>query len=202
MTLMADHATFEDRMSVEDHETTAQRDPESGRLALALITVSDSRTPETDRGGDLLERLATGAGHQVVQRSIVSDDRDRIDAMITGCLEDSTIRAILLTGGTGISPRDGTIEVVQGHLRVEIPGYGELIRRLGVDQVGPAAILGRAVGGVVDRPLSSGGPVLIFTMPGSVQAVESAMSGVVIPILPHAAWQVRKDLPDRPESTG
>ena len=187
-------------MSAKEHESISNRDPESGRLAVALITVSDTRTIQTDRGGDLLEQLASEAGHQIARRSIVSDDPDKIDAMITECLENATIRAILLTGGTGISPRDGTIEVVRALLRVEIPGYGELVRRLGVDQVGPAAILGRAIGGVIDRRPQKGGPVLVFTMPGSVQAVESTMTGVVIPILPHAAWEVRKGLQDSPQN--
>lgn len=188
-------------MSVEQHESISHRDPESGRLTVAIITVSDSRTPQTDRGGDLLERLTTQAGHRIARRSIVSDDATAIHADILQCLEQPGVRAIMLTGGTGISPRDGTVDVVRALLRVEIPGYGELVRRLGVDQVGPAAILGRAIGGVVERPLGQGGPVLIFTMPGSVQAVESAMSGVVIPILPHAAWQVRKGLEAPPPDT-
>lgn len=188
-------------MSVEEHESISHRDPESGRLAVAVITVSDTRTPETDRGGDRLERLASEAGHHIARRSIVPDEAGRIDAMITDCLSDPTIRAILITGGTGIAPRDGTIEVVRDRLRVDMPGYGELVRQLGVAEVGPAAILGRAIGGVVDRPLREGGPVLIFTMPGSVQAVGSAMTGAILPILPHAAWEARKGLQDTPGVT-
>ena len=185
-------------MSAEEHESISDRDPDSSRLPVALVTVSDTRTRENDHGGDLLESLTREAGHQVARRSIVTDDADAIDSHIATCLGDPAIRAILLTGGTGISPRDGTIEVVKRHLRVEMPGYGELIRRLGVDEVGPAAILGRAIGGVIDRPGDRGGPVLVFTMPGSVQAVESAMRGVVIPILPHAAWEARRNLDASP----
>ena len=181
-------------MSVEDHETISNRDPRANRLTVAVITVSDTRTTATDAGGDLLATLAAEAGHRIGRREIVRDDPAAIESTLQTCFGLSEIDAVLLTGGTGISPRDGTIEVVRRHLRVEIPGYGELVRRLGVDQVGPAAILGRAVGGVTERSVRDGGPVLVFTMPGSVQAVESAMSGAVIPILPHAAWQARKDL--------
>lgn len=181
-------------MSAEDHESISNRDPRTSRLAVAVITVSDTRTPATDRGGDRLETLVAEAGHRVVQREIVRDDPAAVDSVLQACLGRSEVDAVLLTGGTGISPRDGTIEVVRRHLRVELPGYGELVRRLGVDQVGPAAILSRAVAGVTERPIGDGGPVLVFTMPGSVQAVESAMSGVVIPILPHAAWEARKGL--------
>ena len=190
------HATFHDPMSVEEHESISHRDPEAGRLPVAVITVSDTRTPETDRGGDLLERLAVEAGHRIARRSIVPDDPEAIDGLLQACLAEPEIRAILLTGGTGIAPRDGTIEVVARRLRVEMPGYGELVRSLGVEQVGPSAILGRAIGGVVERPLREGGPMLVFTMPGSVQAVESVMTGVLVPILPHAAWEVRRGLED------
>ena len=183
-------------MSANEHQIVSSRDPASKHLDVSVITVSDTRTPETDRGGDLLQELVEAAGHRAVRRCIVSDDSIAIDAGIRESIADPSIRAVLLTGGTGISPRDGTIEVVRRHLRVEIPGYGELVRRLGFDQVGTAAILGRAVGGVVHRKSSQGGPVLVFTMPGSVQAVESAMTDVVIPILPHAAWEVLKGMND------
>lgn len=189
-------------MSVEEHESISSHDPRATRLGVAVITVSDTRTPATDRGGDLLQSILTDAGHELARRRIVRDDPVEIDSVIGECLDLPRLEAILLTGGTGISPRDGTIEVVRRHLRVEIPGYGELVRKLGVEQVGPAAILGRAVGGVVDRPTDGGGPVLLFTMPGSVQAVESVMTGVVIPILPHAAWEARKGLePGQDSST-
>ena len=180
-------------MSVEEHQKTAANDPQSTSLPVGVITVSDTRTRETDRGGDRLETLLTEAGHVVRDRRLVPDDPEAIEAALRAGLENPDLRAIFLTGGTGLAPRDGTVEVVRRHLRIEMPGYGELVRRLGVDEVGPAAILGRAIAGVADRPPSTARPapgVLIFTMPGSVQAVASATSGVILPILVHAAWQV------------
>lgn len=180
-------------MSVEEHQKAASDDPRNTSLAVGVITVSDTRTRETDRGGDRLAALLTDAGHVVSTRFLVSDDPEAIETAIQACLAAPGLRAILLTGGTGLAPRDGTVEVVRRHLKVEIPGYGELVRRLGVDEIGPAAILGRAIAGVAARPSAPDSPaadVLIFTMPGSVQAVASATSGVILPILPHAAWQV------------
>lgn len=157
-----------------------------------MITVSDTRTAETDRGGDRLQELLEEAGHRVSIRLLVPDDAEAVDAAIDRCLRPAPIRAVLLTGGTGISPRDGTVEVVRRHLRVELPGYGELIRRLGFEEVGVAAIMSRAVAGVASRPgiEDPRQGVLVFTMPGSIQAVESATCGAILPVLPHAAWQI------------
>lgn len=180
-------------MSVEDHENIAAHDPRSAALPVVVITVSDTRTRKTDRGGDRLEALLTDAGHVVRDRLLVPDDPEAIETALQTGLANPDVQAIFLTGGTGLAPRDGTIEVVRRHLRIEMPGYGELVRRLGVDEIGPAAILSRAIAGVADRPPSINAPtsaVLIFTMPGSVQAVASATSGVILPILAHAAWQV------------
>ena len=178
-------------MGVEEHESRARTDQRSRRLEVAVVTVSDTRTEADDKGGDLVATLLARADHRVSRRHLVPDDPDAIDRALRDCLADHRIRAVLLTGGTGIAPRDGTVEVVRRHLRLELPGYGELVRRLGVDEVGPAAILSRSIAGVAPRPGPGLGPdVLVFTMPGSVQAVESAMSGAIIPILPHAAWQL------------
>ena len=179
-------------MSAEEHEKAASRSPDHRRVEVAVITVSDTRTPETDRGGDRLQGLIEEAGHTVSTRLLVPDEAESIDAAIVRCLEIPSIRAVLLTGGTGISPRDGTVEVVRGHLRVELPGYGELIRRLGFDEIGAAAIMSRAVAGVARRPGVDAPTegVVIFTMPGSVQAVESATRGAILPVLPHAVWQI------------
>lgn len=179
-------------MSAGEHEMAASRSPDHRRVEVAVITVSDTRTPETDRGGDRLRELLEEAGHRVSIRLLVPDEAEAVDSALGRCLRDASIRGVLLTGGTGISPRDGTVEVVRRHLRVELPGYGELIRRLGFDEIGAAAILSRAVAGVAPRPGIEDPKqgVLVFTMPGSVQAVESATRGAILPVLSHAVWQI------------
>ena len=154
-----------------------------------MLTVSDTRTPETDKGGDTIVRLLTDAGHTVVDRCIVKDDIDQINAALDTGLANPNVRAILTTGGTGIAKRDTTIEVVRRRFVAELPGFGELFRMLSWEQVRAAAMLSRAVAGLAEHP--DGGDTFIFSMPGSTNAVETAMVNLIVPELAHLVWERR-----------
>jgi molybdenum cofactor biosynthesis protein B len=122
----------------------------------------------------------------------VPDDPAKIRSQIEQWLADDSILAILITGGTGIGNRDSTVEVVRGLLTVELDGFGELFRMLSYEQVRAAAMLSRAIGGLVVRPAGEGGDTLIFAMPGSPAAVELAMSRLIGPQLSHLVWERRR----------
>jgi molybdenum cofactor biosynthesis protein B len=160
-----------------------------GALRLAILTVSDTRTPETDSSGALILELATAAGHLLADRAIVPDDPDRMRPLLESWRDRSDVDAILVTGGTGVSPRDLTVETVCSLLTRTLPGYGELFRMLSYAEIGSAAMLSRAIGG-----LMKGTPV--FVMPGSRSAVALAMRTLILPELGHLLGQVRRaDLP-------
>lgn len=153
-----------------------------------IITVSDTRTPDTDKSGQLISELIQNAGHEVVQYEIIPDEETLIkSAVVSGC-KSSEIDVVLLNGGTGIAKRDVTIEAVQSLLEKEIPGFGELFRMLSYQEdIGSSAILSRAIGGVADD-------TVIFSMPGSAGAVNLAMEKLIIPELGHVVREVKKDL--------
>ncbi len=154
-------------------------------IRVAVLTISDTRTPETDTSGRLVADLAEAAGHQVVDRTIVPDEPDAIRGRLVELLARDDVDAALLTGGTGISQRDRTFETVSALLTTPIPGYGELFRMLSYGQIGPACILSRALGGLYGR-------MVVLTMPGSRAAVELAMRSIILPELPHLVGEARK----------
>ncbi|MBI4575861.1 MAG: MogA/MoaB family molybdenum cofactor biosynthesis protein [Planctomycetes bacterium] len=167
-------------MSQEDHKARA---PAGCRCA--VVTVSDTRTPATDTSGDRVAAHLEFAGHGVHARLLVPDEPDRVAAVLHRCLADPGVDAIILNGGTGLSRRDGTHEVVSAHLDKRIDGFGEIFRHLSYQQIGPAAMLSRAVAG------SARGKVLI-SLPGSPGAVDLAMAKLVIPELPHMVEELRR----------
>lgn len=154
-------------------------------IRVAVLTISDTRTPETDTSGRMVADLAESAGHQVVDRTIVPDEPDAIRGRLVELLARGDVDAALLTGGTGISHRDRTFETVSALLTTQIPGYGELFRMLSYGQIGPACILSRALGGLYGR-------MVVLTMPGSRAAVELAMTAIILPELPHLVGEARK----------
>jgi molybdenum cofactor biosynthesis protein B len=166
--------------AVQEHRSDAL-----GSLNLAVLTVSDTRTVETDTSGALIAKLATAAGHLVVGRSIVPDEPERMRPTIQAFAESPDVHAILITGGTGVSARDRTYETVSDLLTKPLPGYGELFRMLSYAEIGPACMLSRAVGGLI-------GKVAVLVMPGSRAAVELAMTKIVLPELPHLVREARK----------
>jgi len=153
--------------------------------ACAVLTVSDTRTPETDSGGDLMVDSLLAAGHEVIERKIVRDDPEAIRTCLEAWIEAGQAQVVLTTGGTGIARRDTTIEVVEGLLDKELPGFGELFRMLSWQEISSAAMLSRALAGLA-------GPCLLFSMPGSPAAVRLALERLILPELPHLLWERRR----------
>lgn len=166
--------------SVREHRSQA---PET--LRCAVITVSDTRTPETDTGGKAVADYLTGAGHRVVAKEIIPDEPARMRPLVTSLAERGDIDAILLTGGTGIGSRDQTYETISGLLTKSLPGYGEIFRWLSFEDVGPAAMLSRATGGLIGR-------TVVLTMPGSPAAVRLAMEKLIVPEIGHLVREARR----------
>jgi len=165
--------------------TQAHRQASPQAVRCAVVTVSDTRTLADDRGGDLLAMSLAGAGHQVVRREIVPDDAARIRPLLAELADANALDAVLITGGTGITVRDQTFETVSQLLTKTMPGYGELFRMLSYDDIGPAAMLSRAIGGVI-------GQVIVLTMPGSPAAVQLALDKLILPELGHLVYEARK----------
>lgn len=167
--------------SVEEHRREAPQ-----TVSCYIITVSDTRTMETDTGGALIASMLEEAGYQVVDRKIVKDDYEDIRELVYKCSIHSGIEAVLLTGGTGISPRDTTYEAVASLLDKSLPGFGEIFRLLSfTEDIGSAAILSRAIAGTI-------GNTAIFSMPGSTGAVKLAMTRLIIPELRHVMREIYK----------
>lgn len=155
------------------------------RARCAIITVSDSRTFETDKSGQwIVDRLGE-AEHLVVERTVVPDEAERLRNVLGHWLEQD-VDAVLLNGGTGIAARDGTVEVVREFLDRELPGFGELFRFLSYEQIGAAAMLSRALGGIARGKL-------LFVLPGSSGAVRLAMEKLIVPELKHLLFELQKD---------
>jgi len=167
-------------------QSTAEHRCQSPKsVRIAVVTVSDTRTLETDRGGKLVMELLTTGGHEVTERHIVRDDPREIEPLVRKLADPAATDAILITGGTGIAARDQTFETISGLLTKTMPGYGELFRMLSYDDIGPAAMLSRAVGGVMNG-------VVILTMPGSTAAVQLAMGKLIVPEIGHLVFEARK----------
>jgi molybdenum cofactor biosynthesis protein B len=147
-------------------------------VACAVVTVSDTRTLETDTGGGTAVELLTAAGHRVVARHIVRDEPEQIRGTLAELAARAEVQAVLLTGGTGLSSRDRTYETVTAMFTKKIDGYGELFRMLSFQDIGAAAMLSRATGGLI-------GTTVVLTMPGSPAAVRLAMEKLVLPELGH-----------------
>ena len=158
-------------------------------VRVAVLTISDTRTPETDTGGDTAEALLRGAGHEVVQRSIVRDEPAQIKAEIVDLLVRPDVDAVITTGGTGISARDTTYEVVERMLDKKLDGFGEVFRMLSYEEIGAAAILSRAVAGAV-------GAKLVACLPGSRNAVRLAVEKLLAPELSHVVFELKKHQED------
>ena len=149
-----------------------------------MLTISDTRTLETDHSGLLLCNSLTAAGHQLVERQIVPDEPDVIAGRVCQLCAALDLDSLLLTGGTGISPRDRTPEAVRPLLDLELTGFGELFRSLSYAEIGAAAMLSRAFAG-------RRGGVLIFCLPGSQNAVRLAVDKILLPELPHLVHHSR-----------
>jgi len=161
-------------MSVHDHQKHAR-----ANLKVGVITASDSRSPETDESGKLIRTLLEAAGHLVAYYEIIPDDGERISAALVNNLPN--LDAIIVNGGTGITARDGTTEVVKSIIDKELEGFGELFRMLSFQEIGAAAMLSGAVAGVRHRKF-------VAAIPGSPDACRLAMEKLLIPELGHIAY--------------
>jgi molybdenum cofactor biosynthesis protein B len=159
-----------------------QQATSQGVVPLAIVTVSDTRTPETDTSGQLIRQLVEAAGHTVVDYRIVKDEPTEVEAALEDFTQ-GTARLILFNGGTGISQRDRTYDVISKRLEKTLPGFGEIFRLLSYNQVGAAAMLSRATAGVYRNRV-------IFSMPGSPNAVQLAVERLILPEIQHLAWEL------------
>jgi len=166
--------------SVDKH-----REASPERVRVAVLTISDTRTPETDTGGNAIVQLMREAGHEVSRREIVEDDAPRIEVVLQELLTDTSVDAVITTGGTGISARDTTYEVVSRLIDKKLDGFGELFRMLSYEEIGAAAILSRAVAG-------ASGSKFVACLPGSTNAVRLAMEKLLVPEIPHVVFELRK----------
>lgn len=166
--------------AAENHKATS---PKS--LGIFIITCSTSRYKELksggkpeDQSGEIIERLAANAGHAIKGRLVLNDSKADIQKSARKALANEHVDALIITGGTGLSPRDVTIEAIRPIVTKEIDGFGELFRKLSYDKIGPAAMLSRAFAGLV-----AGKPV--FCLPGSPDAVQTAMEQLILPETGH-----------------
>jgi len=153
-------------------------------IGLAVLTVSDSRTPEDDVSGRRIEELATDAGHRVVERRLVGDEIAAIRPAVAELVALPGVDIVVVSGGTGLSPRDVTLEAVAPLLDPVIEGFGELFRMLSFEQVQAAAMLSRATAGLIEDRA-------VFVLPGSPTAVELAMEKLILPEAGHLLGQMR-----------
>jgi len=172
--------SYNQRMSHVEHKSLA---PAS--VACFVLTVSDSRTPETDTGGRAIRELLEGAGHLVTDYTIVRDEPDQVTARVREQLANPRTQVIITTGGTGITSRDGTFEAIDALLDKRLDGFGELFRMLSFEEIGPSAMMSRATAGTVARKA-------IFVLPGSPNAVRLAMTRLILPELGHVVQQLNR----------
>lgn len=164
------------------------RHPHEGataRLAVAVLTVSDTRTPDTDASGREAIRILEAAGHAIFDYRIVPDEPEAVAERVGIWLADPACDAVITDGGTGISPRDRTVEALARLVERPLPGFGELFRMLSWREIGSASMLSGALGGVArGKPL--------FALPGSTAAVRLGLEALVVPELPHLVAELRK----------
>src|SRR5246127_3806201 len=166
-------------MSVEEHKAKGKRS-----IACLVVTVSDTRDETTDTSGQLIKSLLAAENHQLAGYRIVKDEPEQIAALLREALKQKEVEAIIVNGGTGIAPRDGTYEVIVKLLEKRLDGFGEIFRFLSYQDIGSAAIMSRAVAG------STQGKVLI-SLHGSKDAVRLAMKKLILPELRHMVSQLQ-----------
>jgi molybdenum cofactor biosynthesis protein B len=164
----------------QEHKATAPRS-----IGCFVLTISDSKTEATDTSGMLIRERIAAAGHTVVGHAIVRDEPTQVTAVIrTGCA-DPAVEAFILTGGTGVTSRDSTFEAVEALLDKRLTGFGELFRMLSYEEIGAAAMMSRAQGGVVQGRA-------LFSLPGSPNACRLALEKLILPELGHVLREVRR----------
>ena len=165
-------------MSVEQHRQDAP-----SRVRCFVLTISDSRTPDTDTGGNAVVAAFEGAGHEVVGHQIVRDDAADVQRLVRAQLPHAQV--VVTTGGTGITSRDSTCEAITALLDKRIDGFGELFRSLSYAEIGAAAMLSRACAGTIGR-------TAIFALPGSPAAVKLALEKLILPEIGHVVRELQR----------
>ena len=163
-----------------EHKATAPRS-----VGCWVLTVSDTKTPETDTSGALIRTLLLDAGYEVVGSTIVRDEPKDVQRVIRAACATAAVQAVIATGGTGITSRDSTYEAIEALLDKRLPGFGELFRMLSYQEVGAAAMLSRAQLGIHARRI-------VISLPGSPNACRLALEKLVIPELPHLVREVSR----------
>lgn len=171
---------FQNSQSAQEHRDAA---PDS--VGFAVLTVSDTRTRDDDASGRLIREHLDFRGHDLKGYEIVPDEADRIRHKLNEWLADPGISAIIVNGGTGIAGRDVTFPIISSLIQKHMPGFGEIFRMLSWQEVGAASMLSRATAGVHEN-------TVIFSLPGSVNAVRLAMEKLIGPELGHVVHEVRK----------
>ena len=169
-------------MSTQQHRALASQ---RGPVSVALVTVSDSRTPDTDENARYLRGVIEAGGHRVASYDLIRDEPDQVVATLDRVAGRGEARIVLFNGGTGISRRDNTFDALSGRLEKVLPGFGEIFRMLSYEQVGAAAILSRATAGVYRG-------CVVLSTPGSPAAVRLAWEKLIEPELEHLAWEVNR----------
>jgi len=167
-------------MTHQPHPNTGSRS-----IATAVVTVSDTRSPDSDRSGSCIQQLLRDAGHTVVAYEILKDEPNQIQTYLQVLAQRSDIQAVVVNGGTGIAERDTTYDALARLLEKTLPGFGEVFRWLSYQEIGSRAIASRAVAGVYRRKL-------VFSLPGSTGAVTLAMEKLILPELIHLVTQLEK----------
>ncbi len=171
---------MEGRSSVAEHKAHAPR-----AIRCVVCTISDSKTPETDTSGQLLQELLRQAGHEVVGYHLVRDEPSQVHAVIHTACANPSVQAVIFTGGTGITARDQTFEAIETLLETRLPGFGELFRMLSYQEIGPAAMLSRAQAGVRAGRL-------VFSLPGSPAACRLGLERLILPELGHMVREITR----------
>ncbi len=165
---------------------THQPHPDTNEMTVscAVITVSDTRSLETDRSGQTIKQLLLDAGHTVGAYTIVKDEPAQIQAQMNVLSQRSDLDAVIFNGGTGIASRDSTYDAIESLLEKTLPGFGELFRWLSYQEIGSRAIASRAIAGIYQSKL-------VFSLPGSTNAVQLAVQRLILPELVHLVTQLR-----------
>ncbi len=171
-------------LPTDSPSVNAHRKAAHGLVRVAVITISDTRTLETDTSGKMLVDAFAGAGYQVAKRLIVRDEVQDIRGAVTTLLQAGGVDAIVTTGGTGIASRDRTPEAIESLIEVPLPGFGELFRMLSYQEIGAASMLSRAFAGRV-------GTTLVFCLPGSNNAIRLAVDKLLLSELKHLVHHSR-----------
>ncbi|NEO26757.1 MAG: MogA/MoaB family molybdenum cofactor biosynthesis protein [Kamptonema sp. SIO4C4] len=158
-------------------------DTSTPAIACAVLTISDTRTPDSDRSGQLLKQQLEAAGHSLKAYALLPDDPQQIRQQVQQWATQSDIAVIITNGGTGIAPRDTTYDAIAQLLEKTLPGFGEIFRVLSYQEIGSRAIASRATAGVYQN-------TLIFVLPGSTNAVQLAIEQLILPELRHLTQQL------------